>query len=275
MPVTDIYFRNPAALPAMPELASRLLQSLGRDNVSLGEIAQLIERDASLAAKVLRFANSARYSPQHDIASLRDAANMIGLRSLRDISLAACLVSMFPPQARFDRERFWRLGLATAGQARALATPCGLDPDTAYLAGLLLRTGFVLMLMTDPVRVSGCDAAATVPDSLMDQERAIFDCTHAEVSAVLARRWNFPAALSAALAAAADPAAAEPFSPLGALIRLASAAAEAGDLLVPEVETLQSLHPALLARLGLDPAMLQATLLPYDLLTLGIDQLLV
>jgi len=109
----------------------------------------------------------------------------------------------------------------------------------------------------------------------MDQERAIFDCTHAEVSAVLARRWNFPAALSAALAAAADPAAAEPFSPLGALIRLASAAAEAGDLLVPEVETLQSLHPALLARLGLDPAMLQATLLPYDLLTLGIDQLLV
>jgi HD-like signal output (HDOD) protein len=258
----------------MPELASRLLRSLARDDLSLAELAGLIARDPSLATKVLRLANSARFGTQREVASLRDAANLIGLRGLRDLTLAACLAGMFPPSTGFDRARFWRHGVATAGHARVLAPMAGIDPDEAYLAGLLLRTGRLLMLQVHPAQVARIDALADQPDSLIGHERALLSCSHAEVSAELARRWRFPSPLAQALAAAADPLAAQPFATMAGVVRLASTLADAGDLGLPELDTLLAVQPALVERLALDPTQLAETLLPYEVLTIGVDQLL-
>ena len=270
----DKYFKNPAALPTMPELATRLLRSVERDDLSLGEITGLIGRDASLSAKVLRLANSVRYSPSQTVASLRDASMLIGLRGLRELALAAAMTGLFPRDARFDRERFWRHGVATAGYARTLAPACGLDPDIAYLGGLVLRTGRILMLLQEPAQVARTEQLALEPDSLLAQERLALGCTHAEVSAALGQRWKFPALLVQALAAAADPAAAQPFSPLGALLRMASTLADAGERQLPELPTLQALHGPLMQRLNLDLAAIDHEALSFDVLTVGVDQLL-
>ena len=270
----DRFFANPTALPTMPELASRLLRSLARDDLSLAELASLIGRDASLAAKMLRLANSARFSPAQPISSLRDAAQLIGFRQLRDLALGACLAGMFPAQPGFDRARFWRHSLATAGHARVLSRLALLDDDAAFLAGLVLRTGRLLMLMREPAAVARTEALADAPDSLARHERALLGCDHAEVSAELARRWKFPPELCDALAAAHDPLAAQPFSTLGAVLRLAATLADCGDLSLPELPTLLALHGDLIERLKLDPASLANELLPFDALTLGADQLL-
>ena len=99
-------------------------------------------------------------------------------------------------------------------------------------------------------------------------------CSHLEVSAALARRWDFPDEIVAALVAARDPLAAYPFSPLGAVLRLASTLADAGDLQLDEMETLVSLQSELMARMDLDADELAGRLLPWDQLTAGVDQLL-
>ena len=267
------YFLNPTALPAMPELASRLLQGMERDDLTLATVAEWIGRDQSLASKVLRLANSARFGARQTVASLREASLLIGLRDLRNLTLAACMSTVFPKHAPFDRGRFWRHGVATAGHAQALAPLCDLDPDVAYLGGLILRTGRLLMLMTDPDAVARTEAAAVEPDSLIAQECALIGCPHTAVSAELARRWNFPSHLCGALAAAGDPLAA-PDLPLGAVLRMAATLADAGESRLPEVEVLCSLHPTLIGRLGLDLDRLGAELLPFDALTVGVDQLM-
>ena len=99
-------------------------------------------------------------------------------------------------------------------------------------------------------------------------------CSHLEVSAALAKRWNFPNEIVDALVAARDPLAAFPFSPLGAVLRLASTLADAGDLQLAEVDTLVSVQPELMARMDLDAEDLVERLLPWDSLTMGVDQLL-
>jgi HD-like signal output (HDOD) protein len=274
MSATARYFQNPTALPTMPELATRLLRSLERDDLSLGAVAELIGRDQSLSAKVLRLANSAHYSRRQTVGSLREASMLIGLRGLRDIALAACMSGMFPAVAGFDRARFWRHGVATAGNARTLATQLGADADQAYLGGLVLRTGRILMLMQDAGPVLATEAAATAPDSLLAAELALLGCTHAEVSAELARRWRFPAELSDALQAAADPLAAQPWSALGGLLRLASTLADAGERELEPLAVMQSLQAPLIERLQLDLDALEPELLPFDALTIGVDQLL-
>ena len=274
MNASDRYLHNSDALPVMPETAVQLMRTLERDDTSLTDVAALIERDPSLAVKVLRVANSAGVGAQREVANLRDAANLIGMRRLRDLSMAACVSNIFPTDGNFDRERFWRHGLATAGHAKVLAGLCNIDPDTAYLAGLVMRIGRVLMLMVEPEIVARCDELNDSPDSLIGHEIEWLGCSHLEVSAALAKHWNFPKEIVDALVAARDPLSALPFSALGAVLRLASTLADAGDLKLAEVDTLVAIQPELIARMELSADDLVAYLKPWDSLTLGVNQLL-
>ncbi|MBN8489682.1 MAG: HDOD domain-containing protein [Burkholderiales bacterium] len=274
MPMSDKYFANPAALPSMPEVAHRLLQSFEREDLGMQQLADLIAQDQGLSVKLLRLANSARYSPRHAIATLKDAAMVIGLGSLRDMALAACVAGAFPKVEGFDRLKFWRQCLATAGHARLLAPSSDVDPDTAYLAGLVMRTGELLMLMSDPEAVALAESRALTPDSLLDHERQLMHCTHLEVTAELARRWRFPDTLVHGLRAAEDPLAVKPFSRLGAVLRLASVMAEAGESGLPPLTTAVETQGALIEHLHLDLEWLGHRMAPHDTLTNGVEQLL-
>lgn len=274
MPMTDKYFANATALPSMPEVAHRLLRSFDDERVGWREIAELISQDQSLTVKLLRLANSARFAPRQTIGTVRDAATTLGMNNLRDLSLAACVSGAFPKVEGFDRLRFWRQCLATAGHARTLAQACGVDADTAYVAGLVMRTGELLMLLTEPEGVAQAERQAVQPDSLLEQEQVLLACTHLEVTAELTRRWKLPEALSSAIAAAADPLAQRPFNRLGGVLRLASVMSDAGERGLPAVTTLLDTQGELVNHLRLDLEWLASHLQPWEQLTLGVDQLL-
>jgi len=269
----DRFFTHANQLPALPEVAHRLLDCFRREDVSLVELSELIARDSSLAARVLRLANSARYGARRRVAHLPDAAALIGLDGLRGLALAACLVDVFPRPRGFDRQRFWRQNLATAGNARGLALALDHDAALAEVAGLLLRSGQVLMLMAEPGLVALIESLAGPPDSVFTLEREHFGCTHAEVSAELAARWHLPLELVDALYTAGNPLAAEPFSALGGLLRLASLLADAGEDGLDRVQAAGTAHAGLMARLQLTPEVLQARLQPHELLVAPADEI--
>ena len=65
--------------------------------------------------------------------------------------VASCLTGTLPSLPGFDRLKFWRGTLAVATYATVTAKALGVDEDGAYVSGLMLRTGQVLMAMVDPV----------------------------------------------------------------------------------------------------------------------------
>ena len=186
------------------------------------------------------------------------------------------MAGSFPATQGFDRLRIGRQCTATAGHARTLADALDLDPDAACLAGLLLHTGKLLMLMSEPEAIALAERRALRPDALIEPEMALMECTHAEVTAELAQRWPFPQAMVDGLRAAADPMAARPFSKLGAALRLASVISDAGQLGLPPgatlMETLAERVQHLHLHLHLD--WLAGHLLPCEMLTAGVDQML-
>ncbi|MDG0856638.1 HDOD domain-containing protein [Roseateles puraquae] len=249
------FFVKHNALPTMPEVASRLLKSFDDDNVGLPQIAALIEKDSTLAAKVLRLANSAHYSPSHQIATVVDAAHALGLETLRNLTLAACLSGAFPSVQGLDRATFWRHSVATATYARILSRLLGVDAglaDTAYLAGLMLRTGQLLMAMDQPQLVADVEAHAAEPGSRFSLEEHRFDCTHADVTAALARHWHFPQALVDAFGHANRPLDTRPFSLIAAVLHLAEVLADAAEHHDEPVHALQAAVPELIQHLHLD-----------------------
>jgi HD-like signal output (HDOD) protein len=145
------------------------------------------------------------------------------------------------------------------------------DADTAETAGLMLRSGQLLMLMHEPGLLSLVEALTGPPDSVFELERLHFGCSHAEVSAELAVRWRFPPALVDALYSAGDPMAVRPFQPMGAVLRLASVLADAGDAGLDPVASVDLAQPQLGQALGLDLARLSDLCPHHAMLTLAVD----
>jgi HD-like signal output (HDOD) protein len=268
------FFAQNTALPTMPEVASRLIRSFDNDNISLGALADLIGKDSTLTAKVLRLANSARYSPSHKIDHLSDAAATLGLETLRNLSLAACLCGTFPVIKGLDRSKFWRHSLATATYASILSKQLQLDAETAYLSGLMLRTGQLLMALQNPVEVADVEAHAGKSGSRFEVEQERFDCTHADVTAILASRWQFPATMVESFRRASAPMQAKPFNLMGAVLHLAEVLADAVEHHEGPTHTLQLEEPELVTHLHLDLDFLGAKITAAGDVGAEVEQLL-
>ena len=248
----DRYFSGSVNLPVMPEVASLLIKTFGNDNASLDDLSHVLRKDPALVAKVLRLANSARYSPSHNVSSLNDAAATLGTVTLRNLALSACMSSAFPALPGLDLKRFWKHGLATAHYAVLLAGACVMDTETAYLAGLMLRTGQVLMLQVDAQAIQEIEKSIAAPGDRFDWEQTRLGCTHSQVTAELARQWKFPETLVYGFQCAGEPLLAKPFSALGAVLHLSEVLADALDQGIPGHEALGKAVPELVARKNID-----------------------
>ena len=273
MGATDRFFAPGTALPTMPEVARRLIDSFEKEKVDLRQIVELAERDQSLSVKILKQANSAHYGVSGNVTNLRQASVLLGLETLRNLVLSACMIGAFPRTPGFDRLKFWRHCVATGGYSRWLGRKLGFDSDSAYMAGLLLRSGQILMAMELPHMVAAVEAECSRPGLRMSVERQKIGCCHPQVTAELARRWSLPGPLVDAFRHAPDPLHAGQFSLLGAVLNLAATAADAGELSAPKVSPLGEADPELLRHLRLEASWLQTNLPSYESMTYSVDAL--
>ncbi len=272
------FFLGGGALPAMPEVARQLIASFDDEKVDLHTIVSLASQEQALALRILRLANSPHHrraqAPTRSLSSLNDAAGLLGMEKLRNLVLAASIADAFPRVEGLDRIAFWKHAVATGGYARWFARIMGVDADSAYLAGFMLRSGQLLMARALPAAIGEVEAASVAPGMRLLHEQRIVGCTHAQVTAELARRWQLPQRLIDGFAHAADPLGARPFSLLAALLNMASVMADSGALRVPPGTALEEADRPLLDHLRLDVPWLQSTAPTYDELTAPVDELL-
>lgn len=90
----------------------------------------------------------------------------------------------------------------------------------------MLRLGELLIGQVDPENLIKIEQLPHLPGGRWQREQHLIGFNEGQITAELARRWNFPTALVDALNAASDPMASRPFSRLGAIVHLASLLAE-------------------------------------------------
>ena len=268
------FFLGGHSLPAMPEVARQLIASFDDENVNLRTIVELTEHDQSLSLRVLRLANSARYARPQRVGDLNDAAGLLGMERLRNLVLATSIAEAFPSVAGFDRIRFWKHAIATGGYARWLGIILGVDADSGYLSGFMLRSGQLLMARVVPDVVAAVEAGCSAPGLRLALEQRLLGCTHAQVTAELARRWQLPQRLVDGFANTPEPLDARPFSLLAAVLNLASVMADAGAMAIAAGPALEQANRPLLDHLRMDVPWLQAKAPAFEELTAPIDELL-
>lgn len=184
-------------LGMLPQVTSQVLRLVDNPNASPRQIGALIERDAGLASKLLKTANSAYYGAPGKIKTVSQAISVMGLSAVRSVVVGQAYQQMTAVRGaskRFDRLAFWQHSLATATAARVLAKLKGYrDPEEAFLAGLLHDAGRLVMDRFLPNELDQAIALSlerVVP--LCEAEREVLGYTHVEVGNLLAEQWNLP-----------------------------------------------------------------------------------
>lgn len=231
-------FFKDLTLPVMPDVAHELIHSINDEEVPVAQLREAIARDPSLAVQLLRLANSARYGHCQRVGTLDDAIARVGMRQVRALALAACFNDAFPMAFGLDRETFWRESQSRGGLAQWVASGVGSDSEQAWLSGFMVRVGALLVGMKSPSNAKAFERQPSQPGARWEREEALMGFNEAQVSAELARAWNFPDTMVDALNAAARPLLAQPFSRLGAVLHLAELLAAADELGTSAVDNL-------------------------------------
>jgi DNA-binding response OmpR family regulator len=169
------------------------------DDWQVSQIAAAIQRDGSLAAEVLRIANSVLYNRSGrrlidlDEAVLRIGQNRIGELALTSNLLAALTPGMLP---WLDVELAWKRSMAAGIVVESLVEMgAHRDIDEGLLLSAIMQPlGRVALGMLFPklydAMIRNC---ARTGSTLQEEERNMFPTTHAEVMAHLLSTWRIAA----------------------------------------------------------------------------------
>ncbi len=181
------HFRSPRYQPPLlPVIAVEIMALSQDENVSASDIVAIVERDPLLAAKLLKLAQSARYSTgRRPIQTLQDAVARLGSVALRDMVFEVSLNTRIF-QARGYTEAMERLrvhSVATAHIARAVCRRVRVRSDYAFLAGLLHDVGVAGLFIALSEMGEGAD-----PHRTWSAVKSV----HAEASGLLGSLWGLP-----------------------------------------------------------------------------------
>jgi HD-like signal output (HDOD) protein len=197
--VIELMNRNALRIPPYPAVAVRLRRVIARGDYGLGELERIAGEDQSLAATLLRYANSAVYRRVTPTTTLGAAIMRIGASEVARIALALSMGGFAVANGPLSpvRHKAWHQALVSALCCRALAYWRQVDAEEAYVCGLLHDFGRV-------VAISGFEDILTrMKDNRVLTEQAWVDAVeqlHVKIGLLTAQKWNLSPLLCAVIA---------------------------------------------------------------------------
>jgi putative nucleotidyltransferase with HDIG domain len=195
-------------LPPMPSVAVKCLEIIQKSDFNMGKIADLMETDPILAARVMRTVNSAGMATKAPATNLQNAVMRLGQRNLRTVLLEASVGSVF--ESRDKRiadaaKAVWQHSVAVALLARDIGILLGIgDPEDAYLTGLLHDVGkpvLAILLLEAEKQVT---IRTTKPWIGSDEWMKCLQRSHRSVGVALSKRWQLPESVAHAIEQCSD-----------------------------------------------------------------------
>lgn len=193
-------------LPGILDTPMRILALKRNPNTSARDFADVLSRDASLAAKVLAMANSTWYAPTQPVTRLSHAVAMIGMSNLYTLVFGLSLSSLYPrlsiPQSEVDQ--FWRVSILKSIAARRLALD--ICPDKAEDVGLLALLQDIALPVMYAADVSIWSETKMLLDgpAVIGREEKLYGHGHASFGEMIAKKLGLPEVIQRAITAHHD-----------------------------------------------------------------------
>ncbi len=192
----DTLIKKVGDLKMLPFVAKKILETISDDNLSFSDLAEIIEKDQAIAARVLKISNSALYGLRQEVNSIQQALLILGLKTIRSLVLSASTRSLYK-KFGMTEQKIWDHSIGAAIAAKL--TSAGLESDVgniAFIGGLMHDLGKVIMNNETPdifaeVMMRTYNEGA----SSIEAEEEVYGYNHAEIGARVAEKWGFPSVL--------------------------------------------------------------------------------
>jgi diguanylate cyclase (GGDEF)-like protein len=187
------------SLPTLPTVAYKLISISSNEEIGMKDIADLISKDASLSAKVLKIANSALYNLPCKISTIHQAASRLGMNAIRNLTLSFSFLSVKAKNKKdvFNYEKFWEQSLSNAVAAKLIMAEIGKsDWEEIFVAGLLQNIGELIIATSLPQQYEQVLIETFKSEkSTLELEQQIIGADHAFIGYEVTKNWGFPAQL--------------------------------------------------------------------------------
>lgn len=133
------------AVPRLPSVIPRLLQSLRDPKTSASDYVKIINKDPAMSTAVLKLANCVYFNPiAKRVTSIETAVVKLGIEGLRSVLSAAVMQPVIQRKSHYYNEfgyKLWTHSLCCAVACELIAKQRSLEPYKAYLLGLVHDIG--------------------------------------------------------------------------------------------------------------------------------------
>lgn len=176
-----------------PMILAKAMKLLRDPKSDLSSIAELVGRDPSLAADIIRCANSAYYGSGQPIQTIGDAVQKIGFReTIHLLNVAVSRVTSERDLGSYgiSADDFWAESLFNGVFLRNLAAMSGrADADEAYTIGLLRFIG--RLAINQAIDDLCCGVFWQGKETISEWEMENVGFVQAQAGAILLANWQF------------------------------------------------------------------------------------
>jgi len=194
---------NIAALPTMPEIATKILNMVNNPDVSFKDVAEQISKDQSMTTNILKLCNSAYFSRGKEITSIDRAIVTLGIKEVTSIIMviaAKPILDKFVIGYDLGKGELWKQGLMVANLAKKISIMKNRKDiaDVVFTGGIIHNVGkTVIAIYVQNTYNDIINEVRTKNITFNEAEKSIMGYSHQEISEQILEKWNFPAVLKA------------------------------------------------------------------------------
>ena len=176
----------------LPFVARKILETLNNEDCTINDLSAIIEKDQAIAARVLKISNSALYGLRHEVASLRQAIVILGLRTIRSLVLSVSTRALYK-NFGMKEKILWDHSVGAAIASKMISAGLGAEVgEVSFIGGLMHDFGKTVMNNESP------DVFGEVMMNVYNEENEsiaaeeeMYGFNHAEIGARVIEKWGF------------------------------------------------------------------------------------
>ncbi len=202
---------NIAALPTMPEVASKILNMVNDPEVSFKAVAEEISKDQSMTTNILKLCNSAYFSKGKEITSIERAIVTLGIKEVTNIVMviaAKPILDKYVIGYDLGKGELWKQGLIVGTLSKKIALMKNRKDiaDVVFTGGIIHNVGkTVIAIFVQNTYNDILEEVKKNDITFNDAEKSIMGYSHQEISEKILEKWNFPPVLRSIVRYYAEP----------------------------------------------------------------------
>lgn len=190
-------------LPSLPQIYFELIETINNENINLKKVVEIIQKDVSISAQLLKLTNSSYFGFSRPISQLSQAVSFLGLDIIKSLVLCTSIFEQAKEENLKPIEKIWEKSWRKGHLAKEIAEFAGVNNDTineSFTAGLLHACGELVLSINFPQQY---EEYSTLAESERD---CVFGTSQELIGASLLSTWGLPDSIIESIAFHNDPA---------------------------------------------------------------------